>query len=737
MIQMRRIRLVCVGFLVGGFACVPAAIGASPVDELMKRIPDDVIAFVGASGGDALKGDFEKTALGRIWNDPSVRTFCQSVKTEVVTKAQVEDPNLSQKVDLACQCFRLALSRPFLVCLARVPAQEGPGVVVFAVLDAGNRKAEIAACVNKLEERIGLDKIADIQAGALTMRGLKDVDKPGLYWGWRGNSLVLAVNDCQGAVTKRFSHPRSATPANWGAVLGAGDAFAAYGDIQAIRQVVGSLLREEEGEEASNVFTSVLWRLGLNETKSFRAKVSFVQSEIVVHTVVEMPAPATGIFVASKPIDPAWFGVVDVRAVSAGAVNWDIAGLYDTIMGVVQTASPLDAYPKAQKAISDFELRAGMRIRDELLASLAGPAVSYSLPMGITPDVPQGGRVMVARLRDAQRFEGAVTSLGEFAVENAQGMLQIGSQKRDDGRTVHVWTMPALAVLGMMPTWSVVGDHVIIASNMQLHELAVGQYLSREAGGKSLLDVESFKKATAGLPPNLTSLTYIDSQVRFNQYVAQMQQAWPILTMALARQGVKLPVLLPSLAEVGRDMRPSLRCSYYGPDGFHSLYCGPGIEAGRMSVSSMAMGMGILMPALARVRQLAFRMTSGTNLSVIGKACLVYADEHDGKLPPDLQTLVAEVQLSAKCLESKLKPDGFKGPSYIYVPGQDLSMHPGNVVAYENPEFCVEGVNVLFLDSHAEFMRPEPFHQALKATYARLKRPLPMIRFRDDEASQN
>jgi prepilin-type processing-associated H-X9-DG protein len=39
------------------------------------------------------------------------------------------------------------------------------------------------------------------------------------------------------------------------------------------------------------------------------------------------------------------------------------------------------------------------------------------------------------------------------------------------------------------------------------------------------------------------------------------------------------------------------------------------------------------MPALARVRQLAFRLTCGTNLSGIGKAMLIYANDYEDELP--------------------------------------------------------------------------------------------------------
>ena len=50
-------------------------------------------------------------------------------------------------------------------------------------------------------------------------------------------------------------------------------------------------------------------------------------------------------------------------------------------------------------------------------------------------------------------------------------------------------------------------------------------------------------------------------------------------------------------------------------------------------IAIIALLMGILMPALARVRQLAFRMTCGTNLSGIGKAMLLYANDNDDEMP--------------------------------------------------------------------------------------------------------
>jgi len=50
-------------------------------------------------------------------------------------------------------------------------------------------------------------------------------------------------------------------------------------------------------------------------------------------------------------------------------------------------------------------------------------------------------------------------------------------------------------------------------------------------------------------------------------------------------------------------------------------------------IAIIALLMGILMPALARVRQIAYRLYCGTSLSGIGKAMLVYSNDYDDELP--------------------------------------------------------------------------------------------------------
>jgi prepilin-type processing-associated H-X9-DG protein len=125
---------------------------------------------------------------------------------------------------------------------------------------------------------------------------------------------------------------------------------------------------------------------------------------------------------------------------------------------------------------------------------------------------------------------------------------------------------------------------------------------------------------------------------------------------------------------------------------------------------------------------------SAMKLRGIGKACLIYANDYDDKFPSNLQELVEKVELSPRTLESPRKPKDFDGPSYIYISGQNVTMDPGNILVYENPAFCSDNINVLFVDSHVEAMKPDAFLKELEATYKRLGREMPDIKFKDSSA---
>jgi prepilin-type processing-associated H-X9-DG protein len=143
-----------------------------------------------------------------------------------------------------------------------------------------------------------------------------------------------------------------------------------------------------------------------------------------------------------------------------------------------------------------------------------------------------------------------------------------------------------------------------------------------------------------------------------------------------------------------------------------------------------AIGMGILMPALARTRQLAFRMTCGTNLVGLGKAMQVYAGDYDGRFPTpekwcDLLTQYTGVSPAAfRCKGAAEGPCNYAMNRAAAVLG---ARAPANMVLlFETspgwnqvggPEILTtenhfgDGCNILFVDGHIEFVKPALLEQ--------------------------
>ena len=732
MIRSRSIPFVCAGLLfsISFVVSNTAFAAASPAEELTRVLPDGVLGFVATSGGDGLEAGFEKSIMGRMWNDPSLQAFVKSIEQEIRPKLQDAidlDPEAAGIIEDAIGYAKLALSRPIVAGIAQKQGGEGPPVFGFAILNAGPRKAEIASALGKLESLAGEGDIVDITIGGLKMHRPENDEVP-LYWGWVGNHLVVAVNDSEGLAVKHLSTPRTATPAYLSTVPGTDDAIVLHADVEAITSIVTVLIQSEASPEDVELVTSVLKQLGLSNIKAITARAGFDGPDMVSESLVEMPSPRTGLFANLKPIDMQTFAAVDAGAMNATAVNCDLGGMYDTVLGAIKTAAGED-FAEVEQGIAEVESELKFKIRQGLLESLSGEMMFYTLPSGASAQSPMGGFVLIARLRDKQLWEESITAAGEFAAAVSGGMVQVSSQEQD-GRTLHTWAVMPLAMVQIMPTWTVDGKGLIIGSNPAICTRAIEQFEQLRSGGKSIRDTEGFKKVTAGLPANLISFRYSDSKLQFTQLMTVLQQFWPMATMFATKAELKLPMILPNLSHIAQDMGPTCQYSWFDDRGLRSRYRGPGLEPSLGGIAGAAVGAGILMPAMARARHQARNVASMANLKNLGLAMHMYADDHDGKFPDGFEQM-RDYYKNSRFLESPQKPTDFEGPSYIYVKGH--STKAGSpykmIIVYENPEYLRDNIPVLFLDGHVEKMSQDRFIEALERTYKQLGREMPEIKF--------
>ncbi len=747
MVRFRHILLICVTLL-SAVGCSKKEKPVAPVQKqspapvqkeagapplgLMMVVPDDVIAFAAGAGCDNIAGEFEKSILGRIWNDAEVQTFVNALTEQLLAKikGEIPDANETKAPDIVLDFAKLAVNRPIIAGAAKKKSKDGPPVYGFAILDAGEQKVKIAAALEKIEAFDKKGDIVEIEVGSVKMHGPADDGGVPGYWGWVGNYLVFAVNDPNGLAIKHLQQPRTAAPDNIRQVPTVNDVFAMYVDCRAAAYDSNMVSDRESASDKLAVIATLIEKLGFSNVSNLTSSVRFAGPDLLFAESIETLGPRTGIFASLKPVNLKMFDMVDARAVRAGAVNCSFATIYDTIMAAIEAGAP-DVVGDINEKIAEIQSEIKFDIRKDVLGALAGPAVFYSVPGGVIMEAPGGGFVAIAEVKDGKLIEKALVSLGEFATAKGENAIQVSSQIQDDGRTLHMCVIAPLAMMQVMPCWMIVDDHILIASNPGLHTLALARLASPKSASESIRSIEGFKKASAGLPDDLVYFSYTDSKVQFRQMMLTLQGMWPMVNMFAAKAGVQLPAMLPSLAGVIEDIGPSVQYSWFNDKGLHSIYRGSGVEVSAGSMAGGALGIGIAMPAIARVRQIANRLYAGTNLSGIGKACLIYANDYDDKLPPNLEELIEKCDLSPKSLESKSKPKDFDGPSFIYIPGQTTSMDPGNIIAYENPVFLSEGTNVLYLDGHTVWVRPDEFLRDLEATYKRLGREMPEIKFKD------
>jgi hypothetical protein len=397
------------------------------------------------------------------------------------------------------------------------------------------------------------------------MHGPKDPGGVPGYWGWNGNHLVLSVNDATGLAMKHLQGGGAPALRQVQKVPGAEDALVIHLNKEKIFNLLDLIAQMQGGEEEFGMIKSVIDELGLGNLKSLTARVGFDGKDTVGGSLLEIPSPRTGLFTNLKTINLNMFDAVDPGAMAATAFNCDMGGLYDTIMKAVKKVAGED-FEGIEQGIAGLEEQLQIKIRDGLLKSFAGPMVVYSMPSGPTTGSPQGAFAIVAKLTDPKLWEQSIMPLGQFAAAASEGMVQVSSQPQGD-KTLHTWTVLPLAMMQIMPSWCVVGDRVIIASNPTFLKSAIDQL---DPSKQSIRSTEGFKKATANLPDNLISFRYNDTKVQFNQMMMGLQQFWPMATMWATKAGFKLPVVLPNLSHIAEFMGPSYEYSWFDDQGIRS-----------------------------------------------------------------------------------------------------------------------------------------------------------------------
>ena len=131
-------------------------------------------------------------------------------------------------------------------------------------------------------------------------------------------------------------------------------------------------------------------------------------------------------------------------------------------------------------------------------------------------------------------------------------------------------------------------------------------------------------------------------------------------------------------------------------------------------------------PYIVKVNTTATRMVCASNLSAIGKALLIYANDYDDTLPPDLDILTKHYEVSEKTL---VCPTTKSKDSYVFRGANlNIASPPYMILIYEKTGIHGDGRNVLFNDTHVDWVPEEHFKALIEEDNEyRRKNDLPVI----------
>ncbi len=122
----------------------------------------------------------------------------------------------------------------------------------------------------------------------------------------------------------------------------------------------------------------------------------------------------------------------------------------------------------------------------------------------------------------------------------------------------------------------------------------------------------------------------------------------------------------------------------------------------------------ILLPSLARAREIAKRSVCGSNLRGVGQGIRVYANDYDSSFPAGFQMLIDEGLSISGHFVCPCSGSTLPACDYYYVANLTED-DPGTwILAFEDPSnHGGEGAHVLYLDAHVNFEIAPQFTQIL------------------------
>ena len=317
------------------------------------------------------------------------------------------------------------------------------------------------------------------------------------------------------------------------------------------------------------------------------------------------------------------------------------------------------------------------------------------------------------------QLQNALCSMANSGLRR-QKMGIIPTRKQVGSTTINCVPLPLVS-----PSWAIQDGTLYMGLFPQVVQAAV-QY--NTAKKPNLTENAAFMALRKRFPAGAITLEFTD--------LPQTIGANYGLTLMLSRYvgfldlfGVQTPaIFLPPLPVMREHLSASGAACWNDAAGWHMQSFSPfplsetvATEPTGHLLAAQPLMVSILLPSLTRAREKANQVKCASNMRQLGMCMILFANDHKGKYPDNLGSLMDEgVAPEVFLCPSEQAPQGSwknlpadqqrqwvnTNSQYIYVgKGLNMSVNPETPVLYEDPQHHAgEGANVLFADGHVEFI---------------------------------
>jgi len=700
--MLKSIRLAVASVSIALFAA-----SAARAQALADQVQADAVAYFGWRGTLDPGAGYANSHLAAVLKDSRFIDFVDQTLPAMGVAIGQRSPEYRSLAMASLDVIRAAIRHPTAVF--ETTADGKPRVAIC--IRGGEDSKTLIKSMQALAEQLPLDMApAARQEGDLAI----------LTFNYAADALVLSTESTGSLAT---------SPAFKAAISrGVADpAVVTYADAKALRAMIDGLVHSEAAEASWSGYTKAMDASGLSGVRSFAYVAGFDGRDWRTDIFVDAPQPRTGLLALSesKPFSPDLLKRVPADAYGVTALRLDPAKLVATIRSIAIAANP-QAGDLFDKALGAATIAIGKNVQTDLLEPLGDEWAVYNAPE-VAGSGPSGA-VLVNKLDNPLKEKQALYALTTFLSNSARTFLgrkgiNITSHTTQiDGMTISYFGTPVFS-----PAWTIKDGYLYVGLYPQA-VLEAARY-----NGRSIGESDAFaqsRKAVGGNAPAAFSFTDTRATMPDGYATALLlgRTALGFNEMFLAPTNEPF---FPPLGPVMAEAAPVGTAAWGDEAGLHwrshSPY--PGAEGvATLSLSSLyiqntSMMVSILLPSLNRAREAANRIKSASNLRQIGLAAKMFANEQPRTqaLPPDCGSMLAEeispeVFLNPR-LGHTLPPEVAKmspqqkaawvnaHSDYVWLgKGLNDSVEADRPLAYEKPDGLDDGVNMLYGDTHVDWL---------------------------------